>query len=80
MQLALRAKKLTSEKSLEVVSKREKDLVSCLVSHRRRVIVLNLLGILLDLGLILLVFHSLFDCHNRPSWVHHHQVLLLGVG
>ena len=73
-------KSLPVKEGLEIVSKRERDLVSCLVSNQKRVVVLNLLKILLDLGLILLVLHSLSNHHNLPSWVRHHRVLLLRVG
>ena len=72
MQLALRMKKLTDERMSRGSFQKRKGLVSCLDSNRRRVKVLILLEIPLNLKLILLVLRSLFDHHNRPSWVRHH--------
>ena len=64
---------------LRVISKRGKDLVSCLVSHRRKVEVLSLLVILQFRDLDLLVLLNPSDLHSHPCWAHHHRVLFLEV-
>ena len=60
--------------------RREGVLALCLVSLQRRVEVLNLLGILLDLGLILLILLRLSDHHSLLDWSRHHRVLSLRIG
>ena len=65
---------------LGVTSRKEKHSALCLVSHQRRLEVLNHLVILLVLGLDQSVLPSPSDLLNSPSLVHHYQVPLLEVG
>ena len=77
VQLVLRAEKLTEEKNLEVVFRKEKGSDLPLGNHQRRAEVQTLQKIPLVQGLILLVHHSSLDRHNHQSWEHHLKALLL---
>ena len=60
---------------LELANSNEKVSDLYLVNLQRRVEILNLLRIHLDLRLIQLVLLKLSDYHNLPNWARHHRVL-----
>ena len=80
VQLILRAEKLIGERRFQGSFKKERELVSYLGNHQRRVVVLTLLEFFLDRGLILFVLLSLFDHLSCLSWECYLRVLLLEEG
>ena len=62
---------------LEVIFRKEKGLDLPKGNYQRKVEVQTLQKILLVLGLIFSVHHSLLGRHNRLSWEHHRKVLFL---